>query len=106
MHSCSWTAADFIASSTINNGSKRTSRLMSTDFEGYLDSEKKDSVSAGGARRIFGMIARHRSATALGVLLIILGTFAALLEPRLFGYAIDDAIVPRDWTRLMQLGVA
>ena len=40
-----------------------------------------------------------------GVAMIGLGTFATLLEPRLFGYAIDEAIVPRDWDRLQQLAL-
>src|SRR6185295_10606151 len=37
--------------------------------------------------------------------MIVVGTFAVLLEPRLFGYAIDEAIVPRRMTYLYQLAV-
>jgi ATP-binding cassette subfamily B protein len=35
---------------------------------------------------------------------VIFGTSAALLEPRLFGYAIDEAIVPKDWDKLRIIG--
>jgi len=38
-------------------------------------------------------------------LAIFSGTFATLLEPRLLGLAIDDAIIPKDLSRLRQIGL-
>jgi len=37
--------------------------------------------------------------------LVVIATAAALLEPFLFGYAIDQAIVPRDWVLLKKIGI-
>jgi ATP-binding cassette subfamily B protein len=79
-----------------------------TGFEGYLEPEdharaKGRGVQAGTALRILALIGKHRGAVAIGAALILSGTAAALLEPRIFGYAIDEAIVPRDWPRLRQL---
>jgi ATP-binding cassette subfamily B protein len=82
---------------------------VSVEPEGLEDADR-DAGQARDARvrgvmRVFRIIARHRGAVWLGVALIGLGTFAALLEPRLFGYAIDEAIVPKRWGRLQQLAL-
>lgn len=80
----------------------------SSGLEAYLEQDDRlDSrnVRIRSVARLFGMIGRHRKAMWLGVAMIALGTFATLLEPRLFGYAIDEAIVPRQWERLVQLAV-
>src|SRR4051812_29563419 len=47
----------------------------------------------------------YRGIAFAGLLLIFLGTAAALTEPRLFGYAIDEAIVPGKWDSLRKLVV-
>jgi ATP-binding cassette subfamily B protein len=45
----------------------------------------------------------HPAVLAWGSLFVFVGTAAALVEPRLFGYTIDEAIVPKDGNRLAQL---
>ena len=37
--------------------------------------------------------------------MLFLATAAALIEPRLFGYAIDEAIVPKQWDFLRALTI-
>lgn len=81
---------------------------MSGGFEPYLEPDEKPdarNLRAGSVWRLFALMGRHRLAMVLGLFLILGGTFATLLEPRLFGYAIDDAILPKRWDRLQQLGV-
>ncbi|MGK5082400.1 ABC transporter ATP-binding protein [Bdellovibrionota bacterium FG-1] len=53
--------------------------------------------------RLARVIGRHRLLLGIGVVLMFLGTFATLLEPRIFGYAIDEAIVPKRGELLMRL---
>ena len=60
---------------------------------------------AGTAWRLATRLASHRGLLALGSMAVILSTAAELVEPRLFGYAIDAAIIPRDRARLTQLGM-
>jgi ATP-binding cassette subfamily B protein len=71
--------------------------------------ESDDTVGAaprtGTAWRLFSRLASHRGLLALGSSAVLVSTAAALIEPRLFGYAIDEAIIPRDRARLTQLGV-
>lgn len=77
-------------------------------LESYLETDEKvdaRSVQPGSVLRLFALMGRYRLAMVLGLFLILGGTFAALLEPRLFGYAIDEAIVPKRWDRLQQLGL-
>jgi ATP-binding cassette subfamily B multidrug efflux pump len=82
---------------------------MSSGLEGYIEQDEaldSRNVRLGSVARLFRMIGGHRGAMAIGVLTIGIGTFAALLEPRLFGYAIDEAIIPMRWNALVRLGVA
>jgi ATP-binding cassette subfamily B protein len=81
---------------------------VSGGFDAYLEPDDRldaRNVRVGSVWRLFALMGRYRIAMVLGLLLILGGTFATLLEPRLFGYAIDDAILPKRWERLQQLGV-
>jgi ATP-binding cassette subfamily B protein len=82
-------------------------------LEAYLDlEEQQNAESKIGVNhfnghfetRAFGplvkMIAEHPSPLAWGFLMVVIATAATLLEPWLFGRAIDAAIVPGDWNRL------
>ncbi len=81
---------------------------MSSGLEAYLETEDQDSreLRIRGLRRMLGLIAEHRKPFVGGLAMVLLGTFAALLEPRLFGYAIDDAIIPKRWDLVVSFGVA
>ena len=81
---------------------------MSTDsLEAYLDVEERE------ARRLDRSTLWTLSRGFLGypglflggLVTIAVGTAAGLLEPRLFGYAIDEAIVPHRWDFLQTLMV-
>lgn len=78
-----------------------------SDLDGYLDVEERDSVRMG--QRNFWLLARHilrqRGPLLGGISMVLLGTGAVLIEPRLFGYAIDEAIVPKDWEKLKGLAI-
>jgi ATP-binding cassette subfamily B protein len=75
------------------------------EFDGYLDSEETESrkIQRGATRRLILTMSAHGRLLAAGLTVVAIGAGAALVEPRLFGYAIDDAIVPGDWNRLVQL---
>ncbi len=69
-----------------------------------------DTEEAGATRpqsrtawRLLAALAHHRRLLTFGSVAVVVGTAASLVEPRLFGYAIDDAIIPRNRTLLYQL---
>jgi len=70
---------------------------MSTHFDSYLDYEENEirKIKSNTWWKLLREIFRHRKYLILGVFAILLGTFAALTEPRLFAYVIDEAIVAR-----------
>lgn len=73
----------------------------------YLDPDDEAArAPAASLRPLVALIARHPGPLWLGMLMIAVGTLAALLEPQIFAYAIDEAIVPRRWELLFDLGVA
>lgn len=76
-------------SSTKNDPSKK-------ELDTYLDVEEQDSrrVQKGTLKRMIRRIVAHRGLVAAGLALILVSTAATLAGPRLFGYAVDDAIVP------------
>jgi ATP-binding cassette subfamily B protein len=76
-----------------------------TLLEAYLDVEERETrtIRSGTLLRLGRRVLVHWVPLSLGLGAIFVGTFAALMEPRLFGYAIDEAIVPHDWARLNQL---
>jgi ATP-binding cassette subfamily B protein len=77
-------------------------RRRDWDHERDLD-EAGDRPRARTAWRLLGCLGSHRGLLALGSLAVVISTAAALVEPRLFGFAIDEAIMPRDAARLTQL---
>ncbi|MBU6374465.1 MAG: ABC transporter ATP-binding protein/permease [Bdellovibrionales bacterium] len=79
---------------------KHLSLLESEDLE-----EQSGRVQLRGQEvaRLFRLLGGHPGPLWIGILLMFLATGAALLEPRLFGYAIDDAIIPKNESRLFQL---
>lgn len=70
---------------------------MSTHFDSYLDHEENEirKIKSNTWWQLLREIFRHRKYLILGCFAILIGTCAALAEPRLFGYAIDEAIIPR-----------
>jgi ATP-binding cassette subfamily B protein len=78
-----------------------------TPFDAYLDVEERESkkIRSGTLWRLLRQVLVHWVPFTLGILAIFIGTFAALMEPRLFGYAIDEAIVPGNFQRLTQLAL-
>ncbi len=76
-------------------------------LEAYLEVEERQQQTIQWTA--VGLIAREiwkfKGLLFSGVAALLIGTLATLLEPRLFGIAIDEAIVPRDLTRLTQIGV-
>ncbi|MCM2323216.1 MAG: ABC transporter ATP-binding protein/permease [Oligoflexia bacterium] len=74
-------------------------------MEAYLDVEERESrkIRPDNLKRLLARIFRYPGPLLAGLGLVLVGTFATLLEPRLFGYAIDDAIVPKNWDRLVEL---
>ncbi len=73
----------------------------------HFDFEEAESRMAhpGTARRLFNAMFQHPAILTLGCTLILVGTAAALVEPWLFGFAIDQAIVPKNSARLVQLAM-
>jgi ATP-binding cassette subfamily B multidrug efflux pump len=77
----------------------------STGLEAYLDVEEKESkkIGKGHLSLLIREILAHRKPLVVGCVMIVLGTAATLLEPYLFGYAIDHAILPKNWHLLVRL---
>jgi ATP-binding cassette, subfamily B, multidrug efflux pump len=85
----------------------RESKKTSSPFE--WEEEAASGKVSGSAwaqvRLLLRYLSRHRGLFWGGVVLILLATAAALLEPRLFGYAIDEAVIPRDLGRLRWIAI-
>jgi len=64
----------------------------------YIETEdfKSKRPSMAVVRRVLADLFDERGVFTAGAVLILTGTAATLTEPRLFGYAIDHAIVPGD----------
>lgn len=87
------------------------------ELAGYLDAEERETRESraargpgskpgkGQLRKLFKLVLKHPQPFWGGIAMIIVGTTAAILEPQLFGYAIDEAIIPRKWDALWQLGM-
>ncbi len=82
-----------------------------TSLESFLELEEKGQKRfqtlslAQSILRLSRLILKHRWPFFGGAFLIVLGTLAAVLEPRIFGYAIDEAILPGRWDRLKGTGL-
>jgi ATP-binding cassette subfamily B protein len=76
-------------------------------LEAYLEVEERESrkMDVRVARRIAREVLRERGLFAVGAALLLLGTAATLAEPRIFGYAIDEAIVRKDHGALRNLTI-
>src|SRR5258708_7498487 len=83
------------------------SSFMSSELEAYLDAEEMDArkIEPRNLRKLCREILKYPVPFVSGVLMIFFGTFATLLESRLFGYAIDEAIVPRNSKMLYRLSI-
>ena len=70
---------------------------MESELEGYLDVEERQGqkIQRDNLKRLSKEMLRHGRVFAFGCLMLLIATAAALIEPRLFGYAIDEAIVPQ-----------
>lgn len=76
-------------------------------LESYLEAEDphRKAIRTQALRRLVQLMFKQRGPLFLGLVAVLVGTFAALLEPRLFGYAIDDAIIPKRWDHLKALSL-
>jgi ATP-binding cassette subfamily B protein len=78
------------------------------DFEEQQNEEMKIGTSHFETRA-FGplvqMITRHKLPLFSGFMMVVIATLATLVEPWLFGRAIDEAMVPGDWTKLRQFAI-
>jgi ATP-binding cassette subfamily B protein len=88
------------------------SSVEATSLDVFLEIEEREQrrfqtlTLSQSVLRLMQLILRHRGPFLAGASLIVLGTLAALLEPRIFGYAIDEAIVPGRWDRLQWIGLS
>ena len=84
-----------------------SSTKSDSDLEHYSDADgfSQKGVKKRDLRRLLRFIAHYRWLVVLGLVLILAGTAAALMESRIFGYAIDEAIVPKNLTALNQIGM-
>jgi ATP-binding cassette subfamily B multidrug efflux pump len=80
---------------------------VSADLEGYLDVEERDSreVQQHNLKRLFKEILGQPGTFTAGCAMLLVATVAVLIEPRLFGYAIDEAIVPKRWDLLQRVAI-
>ncbi len=81
---------------------------MSGALDHYVEVEdfrsKRPSMSV--VAKLFRDIAYEKKAFAAGLTLVLIGTAVTLYEPRLFGRAIDDAILPKDVPALAKMAAA
>lgn len=77
----------------------------SIDLDSYLDVEEREQkqIHSNTLQSLIFLMFKHSWPLVLGILMILLGTSATLLEPRIFGYAIDEAIIPKKWPVLQRV---
>jgi len=80
---------------------------MSDVLEHYVEAEdfksKRPSLTVVG--KVLRDLAGEKVAFVFGVVLVLIGTLATLYEPRLFGRAIDLAILPKDHSLLARMTI-
>ncbi len=78
---------------------------MSSTLDHYVEVEdfKSKRPSIAVVAKVIRDLAGERTAFVLGAILVFGGTAATLYEPRLFGRAIDQAIIPRDNSMLARM---
>ena len=87
------------------------SSVDATSLEDFLETEEREQrrfqnlTFSQSTVRMMRLILKHPWPFLGGATLIVLGTCAAILEPRIFGYAIDEAILPGRWDRLKGVGL-
>lgn len=83
-------------------------RTEAGTLDHYVESEdfhsKRPSLDA--AKKVMKDLAVERVPFGIGLLLVVVGTAASLYEPRLFGQAIDGAIIPNDRALLLKMTFA
>ena len=62
-------------------------------------------LDSGTLRGLFHRVLSRPTPFVGGISVLLVGTGAALIEPRLFGYAVDEAIIPKNWDLLRMLSV-
>ncbi len=77
----------------------------SIGLESHLDIEERErkKVRPHTFMPLLSLMLKHRWPLIMGVTMIVFGTFATLLEPRVLGYAIDEAIIPKRWDLLKSI---
>lgn len=86
---------------------KKDQKEAEKGLEAFLDVEERDSgkIAAGSFKKLSREILKHQMPLLGGIVFVLAGSAATIFEPRLFGYAIDDAIVPKNWELLIRLGI-
>jgi ATP-binding cassette subfamily B protein len=76
-------------------------------LENYVESEdfRAHRPSLSVVFEVVRDLAREKRVFFLGVLLVLVGTGASLYEPRLFGRAIDLAVIPKDYALLERMAL-
>lgn len=86
----------------------RPGQVASGALDHYIVAEdfhsKRPSVRV--TKMVMNDLAKEKKPFFSGLFLVVTGTMAALYEPRLFGHAIDYAIIPRDTSLLGKLALA
>ncbi len=77
---------------------------MSDPMQDWRDEDDRTdpNVRAGDLRKLARRVSRYPGLIAAGIGCVLFGTFTTLLEPRIFGYAIDHAILPKDGSLLRE----
>lgn len=80
---------------------------MSNPLDHYVEAEdfKSKRPSFTVVKKVMADLATEKRTFLFGILLVGVGTCATLYEPRLFGQAIDHAIIPNDMTLLQKMSL-
>lgn len=75
----------------------------STDLKHWFDAEQQSNdwgASFSNLKRVIAEIARERRLLAIGVLVLLVSTASAIIEPRVLGHFVDHVLVPKRFERL------
>jgi len=79
----------------------------SSEILGDLEEQNSGGrIQAGELKKLLRYLMAYPALLWGGLALILAATAAGLLEPRIFGYAIDEAILPKRLDRLQTMAVA
>ncbi|MEO5971633.1 MAG: ABC transporter ATP-binding protein [Bdellovibrionia bacterium] len=73
----------------VNTRASEKDSSLDVEESGFNNFQKHTLAS------LLKIVFRHKWPLCVGTAMVILGTFAVLMEPRIFGYAIDEAIIPK-----------